>query len=117
MRAALALLLSLAATSAGAQSNEDIRECLSVDRARDAVRACFIEQGRPLVTASQERPESIATSVDALCQAPKAALVRQLMRCMRVDQARDVVEKLASSLRGAVIAAVVQERAGAPLKR
>lgn len=106
------LAIGLCASSAAAQTSDQMQRCLSLDPARSAIRSCFVEQGRALIDTSQERPETIATAVDAACGAPKAAMVRQLTQCMRVDQALNVVEKLASGLRGAIIAAVVQERAG-----
>jgi hypothetical protein len=109
-----ALALLTAVTLAPAAVAQDMVKCLNTDGNRQLIRACFIDHGRPLLAASTEAPETIATAVDAACSGPKAAMTRQLMGCMRIDQALDVVEQYAASLRASVIVAVVQERAGLP---
>jgi len=114
---AVLLLAILSTTLISIVGAQDTAKCLDTNRNRLLIRTCFIENGRPLVAASTEAPETIATAVDAACGGPKAAMVRQLMACMRIDQARDVVEQYAASLRAAIVAAVVQERAGLPKAR
>lgn len=114
----LAVALGIAApiVARSAAANDQDLKCRDVlvhlQELREPLKACYVARARPLVAASQERPETIATAVDAACQPEKDAVARRLLVCMSYDQATDAVERFAKLMRGIIIQAIVEYRAG-----
>lgn len=103
----------LAIGSAGAVEASEMVACLAGLRQHyAAIDACFSVKGGALIRASAEPAETIAAAVDAACRPAQAAMAQDLLRCMRPDQANDVVRRYISEQRKQVIAATVMYRAG-----